>query len=219
MLSRLVDRSTTCPPWPPSPPAGAPARDELLSAERNAAVPALSGPDLDHCLVNEHDPAVIFAVACSAGETSPSREARGTRTGYHRIMSLRIADSRVLLASDRGDRQVPQFRGNAAVPRDLRFRDGHGGGAPRQSHRPVEGVAHRLHRSEGQCSSCPTPRACYTADDAVRTARLAREVGLSNWIKLEVIGDPETLFPDTEGLLEATRDAGQGRVCRAAIHE
>ena len=51
----------------------------------------------------------------------------------------------------------------------------------------------------------PNTAACYTADDAVRTARLAREVGLSNWIKLEVIGDPDTLFPDTEGLLEATR--------------
>ncbi len=51
----------------------------------------------------------------------------------------------------------------------------------------------------------PNTAACYTADDAIRTARLAREVGLSNWIKLEVIGDPETLFPDTEGLLAATR--------------
>src|ERR1700750_985560 len=46
---------------------------------------------------------------------------------------------------------------------------------------------------------------CYSADEAVRTARLAREVGLSNWIKLEVIGDEKTLFPDNEGLLEATR--------------
>ena len=51
----------------------------------------------------------------------------------------------------------------------------------------------------------PNTAACYTADEAVRTARLAREVGLSNWIKLEVIGDPDTLYPDTEGLLEATR--------------
>ena len=51
----------------------------------------------------------------------------------------------------------------------------------------------------------PNTAACFTADQAVRTARLAREVGLSNWVKLEVIGDPETLFPDTEGLLEATR--------------
>jgi len=51
----------------------------------------------------------------------------------------------------------------------------------------------------------PNTAACYTADDAVRTARLAREVGLSNWVKLEVIGDQKTLFPDNEGLLEATR--------------
>ena len=51
----------------------------------------------------------------------------------------------------------------------------------------------------------PNTAGCYTADDAVRTARLAREVGLSNWIKLEVIGDEKTLFPDNEGLLEATR--------------
>src|SRR3954462_6232951 len=51
----------------------------------------------------------------------------------------------------------------------------------------------------------PNTAACYTADDAIRTARLAREVGLSNWVKLEVIGDEKTLFPDNEGLLEATR--------------
>ncbi|HZU26525.1 MAG TPA: thiazole synthase [Bryobacteraceae bacterium] len=51
----------------------------------------------------------------------------------------------------------------------------------------------------------PNTAGCYTADEAVRTARLAREVGLSNWIKLEVIGDEKTLFPDNEGLLQATR--------------
>src|ERR1700728_1469173 len=51
----------------------------------------------------------------------------------------------------------------------------------------------------------PNTAACYTADEAIRTARLGREVGLSNWVKLEVIGDEKTLFPDNEGLLEATR--------------
>ena len=51
----------------------------------------------------------------------------------------------------------------------------------------------------------PNTAACYTAEEAIRTARLAREVGLSNWVKLEVIGDRKTLFPDNEGLLEATR--------------
>jgi len=51
----------------------------------------------------------------------------------------------------------------------------------------------------------PNTAGCYTADEAIRTARLAREVGLSNWVKLEVIGDEKTLFPDNAGLLEATR--------------
>ena len=51
----------------------------------------------------------------------------------------------------------------------------------------------------------PNTAGCYTVDDAVRTARLAREAGLSEWIKLEVIGDQETLLPDTAGLLEATK--------------
>src|SRR6187200_77218 len=51
----------------------------------------------------------------------------------------------------------------------------------------------------------PNTAACYTAEDAIRTARLGREVGLSHWVKLEVIGDEKTLFPDNEQLLEATR--------------
>jgi thiazole synthase len=51
----------------------------------------------------------------------------------------------------------------------------------------------------------PNTAGCYSADEAVRTARLAREAGLSNWVKLEVIGDERTLFPDNEQLVEATR--------------
>ena len=51
----------------------------------------------------------------------------------------------------------------------------------------------------------PNTAGCYTAEDAVRAARLAREAGLSNWVKLEVIGDERTLFPDNEALLAATR--------------
>ncbi|HUI82248.1 MAG TPA: thiazole synthase [Bryobacteraceae bacterium] len=51
----------------------------------------------------------------------------------------------------------------------------------------------------------PNTAGCYNAEDAIRTAMLAREVGLSNWVKLEVIGDEKTLFPDNAGLLEATR--------------
>ena len=51
----------------------------------------------------------------------------------------------------------------------------------------------------------PNTAGCYTAEDAVRTARLGREAGLSNWVKLEVIGDERTLFPDNEQLLAATK--------------
>jgi thiazole synthase len=51
----------------------------------------------------------------------------------------------------------------------------------------------------------PNTAGCYNADDAVRTARLGREVGLSHWVKLEVLGDERTLWPDNAGLLEATR--------------
>src|SRR5215475_7392031 len=51
----------------------------------------------------------------------------------------------------------------------------------------------------------PNTAGCYNVDEAVRTARLGREAGLSNWVKLEVIGDEKTLFPDTLALIEATR--------------
>ena len=51
----------------------------------------------------------------------------------------------------------------------------------------------------------PNTAGCYTAEEAIRTAALGREAGLSNLVKLEVIGDPKTLLPDTEALLEATR--------------
>ena len=51
----------------------------------------------------------------------------------------------------------------------------------------------------------PNTAGCYSADEAIRTAMLAREVLANNWIKLEVIGDERTLFPDNQGLLEATR--------------
>src|ERR1700723_4191259 len=51
----------------------------------------------------------------------------------------------------------------------------------------------------------PNTAGCYNADEAIRAARLGREVGLSNWVKLEVIGDQQTLFPDTEELIRATQ--------------
>jgi thiazole synthase len=76
-----------------------------------------------------------------------------------------------------------------------------GGGAPRASNEAslldfIEPSKYFL---------LPNTAGCYTAEDAIRTARLGREAGLSNWVKLEVIGDERTLFPDNEALLVATR--------------
>jgi thiazole synthase len=57
----------------------------------------------------------------------------------------------------------------------------------------------------GKIFILPNTAGCYSADEAVRTAHLGREAGLSNWVKLEVIGDERTLFPDNEALIAATR--------------
>lgn len=51
----------------------------------------------------------------------------------------------------------------------------------------------------------PNTAGCYTAEEAIRTCRLARELGMDDMVKLEVIGDPRTLFPDVEQTLAAAR--------------
>src|SRR5881394_2867941 len=51
----------------------------------------------------------------------------------------------------------------------------------------------------------PNTAGCYTAEEAIRAARLSREVGLSDWVKIEVIGDERTLYPDVQATIEATR--------------
>src|SRR5580698_1248143 len=51
----------------------------------------------------------------------------------------------------------------------------------------------------------PNTAGCYTAEEAIRAARLGREVGISDWVKIEVIGDQATLYPDVQATLEATR--------------
>jgi thiazole synthase len=59
--------------------------------------------------------------------------------------------------------------------------------------------------SGGRYTLLPNTAGCFTADEAVRTCRLARELGVGDLVKLEVIGDPRTLFPDNEATLEAAR--------------
>ena len=66
-----------------------------------------------------------------------------------------------------------------------------------------EGILHHLDPTEWFLLA--NTAGCYTADEAMRYARLGREAGFNEFVKLEVIGDRETLLPDTAGLLEATR--------------
>ena len=63
----------------------------------------------------------------------------------------------------------------------------------------------------------PNTAGCYTADEAVRTLHLARELGMDELVKLEVIGDPKTLFPDNTATVEAARAAGQGGLQGPAV--
>lgn len=62
-----------------------------------------------------------------------------------------------------------------------------------------------LHWIDPSMTLLPNTAGCYTADDAVRTCRLAEELGLSKWVKLEVLGDEKTLYPDVEETLKAAR--------------
>ena len=67
----------------------------------------------------------------------------------------------------------------------------------------AEGVLHHLDPS--RFFLLANTAGCFTAEDAIRYARLGRAAGFNEWVKLEVIGDPDTLLPDTAALLEATR--------------
>ena len=61
------------------------------------------------------------------------------------------------------------------------------------------------HIDKNKMMILPNTAGCYTAEEAIRTARLARELGLPDWVKLEVIGDQKTLMPDNEETLKAAK--------------
>ncbi len=66
-----------------------------------------------------------------------------------------------------------------------------------------ESILHHL--DPGEFFLLPNTAGCYSAQDAIRYARLGRAAGLNEWVKLEVIGDEKTLLPDVQGTLEAAR--------------
>src|SRR5688572_17166457 len=67
-----------------------------------------------------------------------------------------------------------------------------------------EGILHHLNVE--RYFLLPNTAGCYTREEAVRYARLARAAGFTDWVKLEVLGDEETLLPDVEGTLAAARE-------------
>src|SRR2546430_6375145 len=67
------------------------------------------------------------------------------------------------------------------------------------------------HRDTTRYTLLPNTAGCYTADEAIRTAYLAREAGLRGMLKLEGIGDSPTLFPHVEGVLAGTRELARDR--------
>src|SRR5687768_11764970 len=67
-----------------------------------------------------------------------------------------------------------------------------------------EGILHHL--DPERYILLPNTAGCYTAEDAIRYARLARAAGFTDWVKLEVIGDQETLLPDAEATIRASRE-------------
>ena len=108
----------------------------------------------------------------------------------------------------RGHRQVPLPGGDGRSARRLGCGDGDGGRPSRAVAGPsdVDEAQQAIleHIDTDRYMLLPNTAGCYTADDAIRTARLGREAGLSEWVKLEVIGDERTLFPDNAALVEAT---------------
>ena len=110
---------------------------------------------------------------------------------------------RVQVASHRRYREISVVREHARGDRSLGRRDRHRGRAPREPSRQGESLLDYVDTK--RYTLLPNTAGCYTADEAVRTATWPARRGSATLVKLEVIGDSRTLFPDALGLLEATR--------------
>jgi hypothetical protein len=131
---------------------------------------------------------------------------------------LVIGGQRIRVAPDRGHGQVRRQRGDGRRDPGERGRDGDGGGA-----------AVDLDRTKQEGDPQPpgpdeffllaNTAGCYTAEDAIRYARLARAAGFNELVKLEVIGDEATLLPDVQATLEAAKDARRRGLQGDGLHE
>ena len=113
------------------------------------------------------------------------------------ILADKACDSRLIIGTARYPNQDVMLKAVEASGAEIanvsiRRVSVHGGG---------ESVYELL---RGRCEILPNTAGCYTAEEAIRTSRLAREAGISDLVKLEVIGCRDTLFPDNPQLLKAT---------------
>ena len=159
-------------------------------------------------------PRGAWATSRSCARASSSRCSRRCRVAEAARSTSRAASS---LAADPRHRRLPKPPGDGRGAREsgaelATRRDAAGG--------PVRGgLDARRARARPGSRCCPNTAGCFTARDAVTTARLAREALGTDWVKLEVIGDDRTLLPDPAELLDGRRDARGRRLHRAALHE
>ena len=123
--------------------------------------------------------------------------------------------SRLLL----GTARYPSPAILAEAIRAVGLRDRHRLAAARGRRRRARARASGASSASSACACCPTPPAAARAKEAVATAQMAREVFGTDWIKLEVIGEEDTLQPDVFGLVEAARSARRRRLQGLSLHD
>ena len=133
----------------------------------------------------------------SAAATHPSAPLAGRQAAGHRR-----ADA--TLAAHHRHRQIQILRGERGGARSQRRRDRHRRGAAREPHRSDAAAGSIDFIDPKKFTYLPNTAGCFTAEDAVRTLRLAREAGGWTLVKLEVLGDKKTLYPDMIETLRAT---------------
>ena len=118
---------------------------------------------------------------------------------------LRIADREFHSRLFVGTGKYRSFQEMARCHCGVGRRSGNGRGAARQSHGQIQRISDRLHRPLEDVHPSEHGRLLHTPTRRFARRGWGARSGLSNWVKLEVIGDQKTLFPDNEGLVEATR--------------
>ncbi len=198
--------------------------------DRGGSLRSTSGVKPEHVAVEVNKDLVTRArhaeTAIADGRRAGGRDAgRRRRSGGARCEPLTIGTHTVPEPAVRRDGQVRDARADARLPGGQRCRGRHGRRPPRAAVRPPGAATCSTSSTPQRYTILPNTAGCFSAEDALRTARLGRELleGLDNpgadWVKLEVLADPRTLLPDPVATLEATAGPGQGRLPGPLLHE